>query len=610
MRKFEIFRYLKKFGILVFLVSVFGVIFTYWYTDGHQKYTASAVIKYTNSEIEQGLAPDGTKLDVNEIYSSTVITQAMELLGQKGPLNIIRSRCNVEEIVTEEQKTINEAIIDKGEEVTYFPDTYKVNLVVDGEFGEKYAKNALDAIMQSYCTYYTEKYVEQRLALNPSSELLDSGYDYYECIRILENDTNDMIEFLKKKKDDYPKFRSSKTGYSYADLYEIYVQFKNYSIPELYARVLSGPQVKDGVVLNNHLANDIAVSEQNEQVKKEQREKINRLVNNYVKKNLGMPGELGDGDTIASDYIMNQIEDRGAGASAETTYDGLILEIVGIDKLIASEKTDRAFNKEMLAGFSAVKSDASGSDDEHSAIEKLINDYEDNMKKYYEIVNTTGKELNLAISTDYLKMVSTVRVHPAVNEKLYIAMALVLFFVIGCVGAVLLGRIEDIVLYMLYTDKKTGLPNREKLNIYINELSGKILPEDFSYITVKLDNLDELNKRFGYGAGDGVLKDFADIFKVMGDTEGVIGYNGVGKYDAFFEKCNSKKAEIIIKLISRQVEEYNNVHPNYPIKFKAAFESSTESGIYDIRELIRGAMKKLNVQKADTKKDENGEDKK
>lgn len=413
MKKFELFRYLKKFSILVFLVAALGTAFTYWYVNSNQKYTATAVIKYTNNEISDGYTPDGTKLDVNEIYSSAVIAQAMEFLGESGPLNIIRSRCNVEEIISDEQKTINEAIIDKGEETTYFPDTYKVNLVVDGKYGEGYARNALDAILQSYCTYYTEKYVEQKLSLNPSGKLLESGYDYYECIRILENDTNDMIEFLKKKKDDHPNFRSSKTGYSYADLYEIYTHFKNYVIPELYARILNGPQVKDGVVLKNHLANDIAVSEHNEGVQKEQRAKINSLIDNYVDKNLGMPGEMSDGDTIASDYIMNQIEERGAGANSETTYDGLILEMVGIDKSISDGVIDRDFNKEMLAKFNSADTQ-SGTTEEHIALEAMINDYESKLLNYYELVNTCGKELNLSISADYLKMVSTVRVYQSV----------------------------------------------------------------------------------------------------------------------------------------------------------------------------------------------------
>ena len=48
-----------------------------------------------------------------EIYSSAVISQAMNYLGNDGPLNIIRSRCSVDEVISEEQQEINEALLDK-----------------------------------------------------------------------------------------------------------------------------------------------------------------------------------------------------------------------------------------------------------------------------------------------------------------------------------------------------------------------------------------------------------------------------------------------------------------------------------------------------------------
>lgn len=602
MRKFEVFRYLKKFGILVFLVAALGLAFTYWYTNNSQKYTATAVIRYTNSAIKNGRTPSGTKLDVNEIYSSAVVSQAMELLGDRGPLNIIRSRCNVEEIITEEQKKINEAIMDKGEEVTYFPDTYKVNLVVDGKYGEKYARNALDAILQSYCTYYTEEYVEQKLSLNPSDNVFKNGYDYYECIEILENDTDDMLEFLKRKKEDYPNFRSSKTGYSYADLYEIYAQFKDYLIPELYASVLKGPQVKDGVLLKNHIANEIALSEQSESVKREQRKKLGSLTEKYVENNAEFSATGNGTDAPESGHILNRVESVGEGVSSETTYDGLILKTVDIDKNIARERIDRNFKKDILEKLDFAEENESGTKSEHEYVEKLTKSYQEKLLKYYEIVNKTGKELNLAISADYLKMISTVRVYPAINTKIYLMMSLILFFVIGCLGAIVLGRVEDIVMYMLYTDKKTGLPNRDKLNIYISELSNTILPEDFTYIGIKLENLDELNSKYGYTAGDCALKDFSDIIKVMGDTDATVGYNGAGKYNVFFEKCNAKKAEVILRILREQVEIYNNAHKDYPIEFSAKTETSTDAGIYDIRELIQSSEKHTKKQNGEENK--------
>ena len=90
MKKFEILRYLKRFSLLIFLVALAGAAAIYLYADGKQQYTASVIIRYTNSSISDGLTPDGSALDVNEIYSSTVISQAMDALGASGRLSTIR----------------------------------------------------------------------------------------------------------------------------------------------------------------------------------------------------------------------------------------------------------------------------------------------------------------------------------------------------------------------------------------------------------------------------------------------------------------------------------------------------------------------------------------
>ena len=590
MKKFEILRYLKRFSFLIFLLSLAGSLLIYLYADNKQAYTASVVIKYTNSGVADGYAPDGSKLDVNEIYSSAVISQAMDALGASGKLSSIRSNVTVTPIIPDDQQKINDALIEKGEEITYFPNTYRVSLVVSGKQGANYARNMLDAILQSYCTYYTEKYVEQKLSLNPSSHLLENGYDYYECIRILENDTNDMQNFLLAKREHYPDFRSSKTGYTYADLCAIYSSFKKYTIPELYAQVLSGPQIRDGTVLQEFLANSIADSNQTEQVDTGRRTSIEQLIDEYVQKNAGILESYftEGGDNVSSNYILGNIEQAGAGDKAQTTYDGLILELVDIDKKIAANQIDREFLSEILTNFQNV--DFGGTSEEHTRMEQMINDYEAQLQKYYEIVNVSSKELNLYISADYLKMMSSVRVAPSINVKLYLVIALVLFFVIGCCGAIVLGRLSDVVDYLLYTDKKSGLPNREKLDVYINGLSGKILPEDYTCFALQLDNLSELSKRFGYTVGDGVLKDFSGLVQLMGDTDGMIGYNGIGKFNAFFDECSDKKASVMVRILESQVEEYNKLNPEYPIKFTAAWATTSSTGLYEIRDLLRLAQ--------------------
>lgn len=390
MKKFEILRYLKRFSLLIFLVSLAGAAAIYLYADGRQKYTASVIIRYTNDGISDGYTPDGSELDVNEIYSSTVISQAMDALGASGRLSTIRSNISVTPVISEDQETINEALLQKGEEVTYFPDTYKVSLVVDGEQGAGYARNMLDAIIQSYCTYYTEKYVEQKLSLNPSSGLLDNGYDYYECIRILENDTNEMQDYLLSKREHYPNFRSSRTGYTYADLCDIYSDFKKYTIPALYAYVLNGPQVRDGTVLQEYLANTIETAKQNEQITTEQRDSLWSLTDQYVYKNADLLQNYftDRGEVVSSDYILNNIELEGAGDKAQTTYDGLVLKLVSLEQQVASSQIDRQFQEEILQSFRNV--DFGGTGEQHAKMESMINDYEAQLKSYYEIINTSS----------------------------------------------------------------------------------------------------------------------------------------------------------------------------------------------------------------------------
>ena len=81
--------------------------------------------------------------------------------------------------------------------------------------------------------------------------------------------------------NDYPNFRSSRTGYTYADLCDIYSDFKKYTIPALYAYVLNGPQVRDGTVLQEYLANTIETAKQNEQITTEQRDSLWSLTDQY-----------------------------------------------------------------------------------------------------------------------------------------------------------------------------------------------------------------------------------------------------------------------------------------------------------------------------------------
>ena len=95
MREFSVFRYLKQFSLPIFLLAVVGSLAVFFYGQSQQRYIASTVIQYTNSGAKEGYTPDGSPLNVEEIYCPTVIDAALADLGYPTNMDAIRSTCYV-----------------------------------------------------------------------------------------------------------------------------------------------------------------------------------------------------------------------------------------------------------------------------------------------------------------------------------------------------------------------------------------------------------------------------------------------------------------------------------------------------------------------------------
>ena len=130
--------------------------------------------------------------------------------------------------------------------------------------------------------------------------------------------------------------------------------------------VLNGPQVRDGTVLQEYLANTIETAKQNEQITTEQRDSLWSLTDQYVYKNADLLQNYftDRGEVVSSDYILNNIELEGAGDKAQTTYDGLVLKLVSLEQQVASSQIDRQFQEEILQSFRNV--DFGGTGEQHA----------------------------------------------------------------------------------------------------------------------------------------------------------------------------------------------------------------------------------------------------
>lgn len=587
MREFQILRYLAKGKLLIFIVALAGALGVYYYANSNQTYTAVTAIRYTNSAISQGLTPNGAPLDVSEIYSSTVISGAIEDLGLKCNVDEIRSKIKVEPIIPEDEQTKKETALDKGDYYYYFPSDYKITFEVGNDKSMSYARYVMDAVLNNYYRFYSERYVDQLILPNNAANITSNDYDYIESADVIQKSVTDIGNYLIQKRQLYPDFRASATGYTFADLEKVYDYISDNDIPEIYATILEGKYTKDNDTLLKKMQENIDILDIDIKSNKEKSEKLLELINKYSEKNISVNA---DEDSTEEGTILPNIDGKThEGVSVTTTYDDLLKQYVEITQTIKTDELDRSYIEYMRNIFLGNPAKEVLSSDLDNDIESLVKKLNDK----YAIVKDTATELNEYMGAKHLMVLNSIVTSQKVNVKIYLILALFLFLFIGCAGAIVVGRISDFVEYILYTDKKTKLPNRQMCDMYIDDLAEKVLEDEVTCIVVKLKTLNEMNERVGHSAGDLLLSDFGRIIKFTAKNYGFVGYNGVGQFIGVFEQCPVPKAELFIEQLGKNIKDYNDKHVEVHIKCSVAFANSTDDRIYDIRTLIRRAFTRM-----------------
>jgi len=592
MKEFQLLRYLSKGKFLILIVALVGAIAIYYYANSKQVYTATTAIEYTNEAIKDGLTPNGSKLDVSEIYSSTVIKGAIEDLGLNASVDGVRSKIKVKPVIPEDEDLKKESALKKGEEYSFFPSDYVITYEADSEKSMRYASNMLDAIMKNYYSFYSEKYIDQMILPNNASNISSNDYDYIESAEIIQTSLKDIDDYLIQKKASYPDFRASATGYTFSDLENIYDYLLNKKVPYIYASILQNKYTKDNDLLVKKQQDNIDSLQISIQNNEEKSKKLKSLIENYSDKNTNHGASINEGaseDNNTAIIMDVDVRDRDRNLNVTTTYDDLIVEYVNINQSIEHAKIDKEHAEYIKSIFVTNTKNQILSKD----LEKDIEDLVDLINDQYAIVQSTAQELNEYLGASNLSTLNSIVTSQKVNIKLYIGLAVVFFLFLGCAGAVLIGRLKDFLEYILYTDKTTKLPNRQMCDIQINALSQKELGENFTCMIIQIDNLMDINDTLGRKAGDMLLANFGEILKTISRNYGFVGCNRPGYFLGLFENCSVVKAKLYLDMLERSVDEYNKKRVEIEVKYSVKFSNSTEEKIYQIRPLIHNASDKM-----------------
>ena len=617
MRKFELLRYLKRWMPMIVLFFVIMTAGAFRALEKRQSYEASSVIKYSNEGAADGLAPDGERIDVSEIYSSANMARVMENLGlsyDRNSLDVLCSGITVTPIIEQQDENIRDAVNKEGEEYTIQPTAYIVSCTLDSSGSAALARNILNELLDVYFSDYSNKHINVGQIDNRMKELADTDYDFLEMVEMVEAQLADTVDSLHTRYMRAQDFRSVNTGYSFADLRDQFSLLREVDVPQLYALILGNQITKDRKVLINKYQNRIANYELSSAKAQENIQDILEVINSYVDK----MRESGNTD-LDSEYILGDVyedermaDDGGNYRPTNRTvqYDTLLRSWVSshndwdyaeIDaaycRYIISVYSDKGTGAETAgqeaSGSGEAEAEAAGNASDRVTAEDIqsrISHMLARMNELYEIVNETSVEYNEYLGAANIRILSSAAVSSAFNMKLYQAVIAVFFLVIGCCGAIVLGRAGDILEYLFLKDSMTGCMNRVSCDNYIQRNEQRLLSVNMCCMSLQITNQRELNQIYGRKGADDVLKEFGRVLQeVFGSRKNsFIAYNGSGQFMVFFEKTSQEnvmqEAGRLSIILMQSLDDYS-------VSYQMGAVNAGEEALFWIRGLISGAVK-------------------
>ena len=596
MKDFQIFRYLKQFKYLIAIGSVLaGFMFYYVASTRLQSYTASTVIEYTNTGATEGLAPDGSKIDTTEIYGSYIISKVIQNLGidpSKANMDDIRNSITITSIITDEQQQIFDAKVTQGEDASLIATRYMVTFNSGVAAGKDYPRTMLNEILDVYSAYYGETHVNSARSANGVNDIYTKGYDYIEMMDVIDQSLTATLETLNDKISGDSTFRSSVTGYTFADLSREYELLQNIEVPKITAQILSDKITKDRDILLNKYRNrnnDLDITNNATEL---EIQKIMGVIDSYVQ----MMSDSGNTD-ITSDYILQDIYDDTQGGrysktDQTTSYDKLLTRYVQDRTGYTANEIDAAYNRYILDTFSDASMESS--QQEQQVVTEEIRNLVERINTLYASMEKTTDEYNEYLGAANISVLSSVGVTEKISINKFTMLIVIVFGVFGCLGAVALGRLWDIVEYYMFTNKTVNLPNRARCDHFIADMESKMLSNSFVCVAFKITNLQDENKRLGRNAGNQMMKTFARVLtSVFVPSKTVfVAYNDSAQYLVFADDYNPEQTRASLAQM-RTVIAQKCEREAFEIEYDEGYACSGEEQSFYIRHLLSIALRRL-----------------
>lgn len=609
MKNLNFMKYLKKILPFIIVFCVLATCVVNSKLKASNTYVASEVIHYNDPLTEQGYTPTGAKLDVNEIKSSAVVSKVVNRLELTGIYSVdsLISRISITPIPDEDKLAQKEAKLEDGEEYIYEPSTYIVSFTATNSEGPEFARTILDEILDIYFAEYSQKYVNVAPAANVIANIENGNYDYIEMIELIDAGINETLNTLYLRMAQNPYYRGTKTGVSFSDLADEFNYLRQVTLAGLFSDIYNYQVTKNKTLLisdymtkidNNNIAAATEENIVNDTI---------AIIEAYVEK----MRESGNTD-ISSEYILDTLyereDDENSSSEDQTvTYDQLIFDLRNHSENKEHLLIDTAYSKYIISIFTECTGECENEECHSSPmtctqihnenyeavkaeIDAGIKTLVDDLEELYVLTMETNDEYNYYLGASYISVLSSASVYSSVNVNLYTFIAFFFLIFVCCGGAIMLGRIGDIVQGVFYTDQLTEFSNRAYLDKYLKSMDKKLLDDGVVYCVVDIANLITINAEHSRELGDSIIKLFTRYLKeTFGKTSAEFVYNGNGCFVIMAQNVDYTNVEDIMHLFGIRLddrEEYRHITIEYKVGI-----ADTIQGNQTARKLLAQAIK-------------------
>lgn len=296
----------------------------------------STSVNFSFDGIEAGLDPAGNKFDVNSIKSDKIVEDSMKELGiNNESVENVQRAISIDGVVPDDvidRITSYKVSFGEGSEIitskdvkdtTYYPTKYNISIDC-GKVDISHSKCAelLNKMTEKYKTTFFETYGYNKSLESAVLAVEYSEYDYIDAVNVFESSLTSLKNYIDElaKKDD-SRFRSQKTGYTFADLSKAIDTIQSEDLDWISSNITVNNVSKDKEILIANYQFKIDALNRSKKIAEEKLKSINETLEVYQKDSVLIVGgnEMGDTQINQSSGTYDKLLQQGISAQTEAS---------------------------------------------------------------------------------------------------------------------------------------------------------------------------------------------------------------------------------------------------------------------------------------------------